>query len=322
MTAPSEGEIDALFDATGPLAEAVAERYRRQRPLRDLAVAFGCLPALLAVGAYFSSWAARLGETRFFLVAGIAVALGLAAGAYFFRRFAHADAPVHELADRVLVLPLAARLVEGAVLSHPQLEPADWEGSRLLPETTAHPWTVTRVSGRIAGLPAVLDEGQLLFAATGEESHWPFDGWRVRLELPFSVAGHLRVRTPLPEAYVRGERRDGFAREPGPSARLGGTRTVEVAPPAPGFATASRPGDVRALSLVTDAVLEALSDAEDLELAATGRTLWIHVHRRRAAFKGAYRSSFDREAWRAAARSMAAAERLADAVRSAGTGGP
>lgn len=310
--APMEGEIDALFDATRPRAEAVATRYRRILPLRVASTAFGCLPVVAVAIAVLSGWAARFREAPFYLAAGGLVGAGLLVSWMLFRRFTEADAPVHDRAEREIVRPLAERLVEGAVISHPSLTPPDWQAARLLPETEGRAWLVTRVSGRIAGLRAVLDEGEILFTAAGDdpEASWKFDGWRVRVDLPFAVGGHLRVRAPLPEPHLRRESRGTFAPVSEWTARLGDGRTVEIEP--------RYHNDVEPESLLTEALLDPLRSDAGLQLAAFGSELWILARRERDAFKGAYRSSFDRDVWRAAARSMDLVERLTRAVVAAG----
>jgi hypothetical protein len=131
--AASPDEIDALFEATRPRADAIAGRYRRYLPLRIASGAVGCLPVVAVAVAALSQWANRFEATRFYVAAGTLVLAGLVIGAWLFRRFAHADAPIHDLADREIVLPLAALLVDGAALSHPSLEPRDWTPARILP---------------------------------------------------------------------------------------------------------------------------------------------------------------------------------------------
>jgi hypothetical protein len=154
--AASEGAIDALFEATRPRADAIAALYRRQLPLRVASGAVGCLPIVAVAVAMLSQWANRFDAPRFYVAAGAVVAAGLALGGLLFRRFAYADAPVHDRADREIVLPLAALLVDSAEISHPSLEARDWTPARLLPETDGRAWLITRVTGRIAGLPAEL----------------------------------------------------------------------------------------------------------------------------------------------------------------------
>jgi hypothetical protein len=314
----TEGDLDALFDAARPRAEAIGARYERQRPLRVATGACGCLPTVAVAVAVFSQWANRFDGTRFYTAAGALVAAGLVVGGLLFRRLAHADAPIHDQADRELVLPLAARLVEGAAVTHPTLTPADWAPARLLPETFGHPWQCTRLAGRIAGLTAVLDEVEIIFTAHGEEASWKFDGWIVRLALPFAVGGHVRVRKPLADGHEDRELRRAFTRCPAPADRLGGTRTVEVAPPGSTYAGVARPGEVAPEALVTDELLALLREDEALQLAACASDLWIVLERRGDAFKGAYRTSFERDVWHAAARALALVERVVRAVAAAG----
>jgi hypothetical protein len=320
--AASPGEIEALFEATQPQADAIAACYRRHLPLRVASGAVGCLPVVAVTAAVLSQWANRFDATSFYVAAGTFVAAGLATGAVLFRRFAHADAPIHDRADREIVRPLAAALVEGAELSHPSLEPRDWTPARLLPETDGLAWLITRLTGRIAGLPAELDEGAIIFTPRGDgddmRSPWKFDGWLVRLTLPFAAGGHLRVRSPLPEGHADRERRRAFTPSSALTARLGGARTVEIAPPGHSYAGGARPTDVAPEALVTDAVLALLRENESLQLAALGSELWIVLPRERHAFKGAYRASFDRDVWRGAARSMDLVERVTRAVVAAG----
>ncbi|MET0556011.1 MAG: hypothetical protein ABW221_23430 [Vicinamibacteria bacterium] len=64
--------------------------------------------------AVFSQWANRFDETRFYVWASALIATGLVIGGLLLRRFAYADAPIHDQADREIVLPLAALLIEGA----------------------------------------------------------------------------------------------------------------------------------------------------------------------------------------------------------------
>ena len=320
--AASQGEIDTLFEATRPRADAIAARYRRHHPLRIASGAVGCLPVVAVAAAVLSQWASRFDATPFYVAAGTFVAAGLAIGALLFRRFAHADAPVHDQADREIVLPLAALLVDGAALGHPSLEPRDWTPARVLPETDGQAWLITRVSGRIAGLPAQLDEGAIVFTARGDgddvRSPGKFDGWLVRITLPFAVGGHLRVRSPLPEGHADRERRRAFTPSSALTVRLGGARTVEIAPPGYTYGGGARPTDVAPEALVTDAVLALLRADESLQLAAFGSELWILLRRERPAFKGAYRSSFDLDRWRGAALSMDVVERVTRAVLAAG----
>lgn len=315
--AVTESDIDALFDATRPQAEAVGALYRRILPLRVAAAAFGCLPPVVVAVAVLSGWAARFRETPFDTAAGGFVGLGLLVGGLLFRRFAYADAPIHDQADREIVLPLAARLLEGASIAHPPLTPDDWAPARLLPETTAHPWRGTRVAGRIAGLPAVLDEGALLFTSRDDEGTFRFAGWMVRVALPFAVSGHLRVRTPPVPGYEDRER-SAFTPSHALAARLGGTRAVEIAPPGSTYAGVAQPGDAAPAAVVTDELLALLREDETLQLAVRGSDLWILISRRKNAFEGAYRSSFDRDVWREAARSFDRVERIVGALVDAG----
>jgi hypothetical protein len=308
-----ESDIDALFAATRPRAEAVAARYRRQRPLRLAAGAFGCLPTVAVAVAVFSQWANRFDQTVFYSAATALVAAGLVVGALLFRRFAYADAPIHDQADREIVLPLAERLLEGATVGHPPLTPDDWAPARLLPETTSHPGRGTRLTGRIAGLPAVLDEGAIVFTSADDDGSFAFAGWMVRVALPFGVSGHLRVRTPPVAGYADRERR-AFTPLPALAARLGGTRAVESAPPGSSYAGVARPGDAAPEAVVTDRLLAVLSEDETLQLAVRGSDLWILVSRRKNAFEGAYGSSFDRDVWREAARAFDRVERIVGAL--------
>ena len=91
-------------------------------------------------------------------------------------------------------------------------------------------------------------------------------------------------------------------------------RTVEIAPPGRTYAAGTRPGDVVPEALLTDEVIARLASDDGLQLAAAGSDLWILVRREHDAFKGSYRSSFDRDVWRAAARSMDLVERVTRAV--------
>lgn len=174
----------------------------------------------------------------------------------------------------------------------------------------------------MAGRPAVLDEGEIVFTPHGDgddmRSPWKFDGWIVRITLPFAVGGHLRVRSPLADGQTGREKRRAFTPSTDLTARLGGERTIEIAPPGYSYGGVARPTDVAPEALVTNALLALLREDESLQLAASGSELWILLRREQDSFKGAYRSSFDLDGWHGAAHSMDMVERLTRAVLAAG----
>lgn len=322
MPTGTEREVDALFEATRPRVDDIASGYRRQLPLRIATGAFGCLPALAAAFMVLTQRVNPFHETRFYVIAFVGIGVCLAAAVWLFRRLAGADQPFHDQADRELVQPLAALLVQGAVFSRPSLVAADWSRPRLLPETNGTPWMTKRLTGRVAGLPAALDEGDIVFSAgpesAGSDGPWKWSGWRVRLELPFTVGGHLRVRASLASGHSDRERRRAFTPQPDATTRVGGERSVEIAPPGYTYAGVPRATDVAPGALLTDELVALLASDQGLQLAALESELWILLARRRDAFEGSYRKSFDRDVWRAAARSMDLVERVARAVLAAG----
>jgi hypothetical protein len=277
----TDAEVDAFFSGLESRRAELARRYRAGWPFSRLAGGIGCLLPIVLLGLFaasHASWSAHPRRTAI-VVAGCACTLaGAGIGFGLFRRAERVYAPIDAAVVADLMEPFAAFLVPEGRLEHPALETCvEWRPSLLFPPH-AEPYenAVTRVTGRLAGLPAVLDEIKI---------RHPFDrddgesmGWVVRVGLPFAVGGHLRVLVLQP-GDERAMRRDSFLRLTDLETRLGGRYRVEGASPGitPEGADGPTPSGLPHEALLTDALAERLRANGRMQLAATGRTLWVTV---------------------------------------------
>jgi hypothetical protein len=133
----------------------------------------------------------------------------------------------------------------------------------------------------------------------------------VQVELPFAVAGHLRVRhrrgrfllEPLEDALIPGEfREEGFDPLEPEAARLGRDFRCGWAPLGTDT-TATTPATTDGLSprvLLTDRLIEFLRTNHDVMVAIVGRSLWIILTRRLEAFERRVPTAEDLRHWQEA----------------------
>jgi hypothetical protein len=133
----------------------------------------------------------------------------------------------------------------------------------------------------------------------------------VQVELPFAVAGHLRVRhrrgrfllEPLEDALIPGEfREEGFDPLEPEAARLGRDFRCDWAPLGTDT-TATTPATTDGLSprvLLTDRLIEFLRTNHDVMVAIVGRSLWIILTRRLEAFERRVPTAEDLRHWQEA----------------------
>jgi hypothetical protein len=229
--------------------------------------------------------------------------------------------PIDAAADADLMAPFAALLVRGATFERPGFDACpEWRASLIFP-APAHLYmnAVARVRGRLAGLPAVVDELNIRYQTNRNSgaTHWV-----VRFELPFTVGGHVRVIVPM-LGYGSLMWKEGFEPYEGAEARLGKPFQVDVAAPGvtPDGAAQPTATGVSADALLTDALFELLRSDGKLQLALTGRTLWVAVSQIRVFDPRSCLASFDAKTGRKAADRIAAVEAIAREVVRAGTGG-
>lgn len=311
----TDRQVEELFESLRPRAEALRSRMGTTRPDVAIGLSLGCLPTALLTPLALVSWSAWSGHPYFFPALGAAVAFTAVlafVGLRFWDRGRAAQRAAGAVGDDELLRPLAEGLVPGAAFSRPDPASDEWRPSLLFPRTADVLHPLRRVNGRIAGMPALLDEIIIRYSPR----FGVFQGWVVRFELPFAVAGHLRIRVPR-TTHGFHEWMDGFEPEPQAEARLSAEHAVDVAPPGSTPAGTEAPTETSGMApqlLLTDALLDALRSIEPGELAVAGRSLWITVPG-----VGALGSlSFDLESLRAAAGALDRVEALAREVVRAG----
>lgn len=319
----ADRELVDLFERLAPAAAELRARHRAQRPDGIAGCSLGCLPAVLLGAALALKWDDWYEHPGFWPYLGIALALvavGIAIGWPFLRRYMQASAAVDRATEDALVRPLVELLVPGGVLSHPLQLPGDeWRRTMLFAVTSGAVKRINRVVGRVADRDAVLDEVYIDSMPT-DGGGWSFYGWIVRFELPVTVAGHLRVRLPSMTSNGRPPSRGFEALDP-ETARLGEPYAIDAAPPDFGSPAPNvdRSG-VAPAALLTDAVFDRLRATGTVQVAAAGRDLWVVARRGPGeAFTSSSMIGYDLESWRRAAATLAEVTGIADEVfRAAG----
>jgi hypothetical protein len=319
----TDAEIEAFFAELEPRRAAIARRYRAGLPFTLSGFGIGCLGPLVAIGLlaeFHRQWSTHPRRAAILAAAVAAALVCVGIGAALHRLAGRIGTPIDAAADAEIMGPFAAFLVPEGTLEHPAPGACiEWRPSLLFPRNAAAMEdAVARVTGRLAGLPAVLDEARIRRPYDDESGN--FMGWVVRLDLPFAVGGHLRVFLAEPEVE-RDMRRHGFERRPDVEARLGGRYRVEVAPPGVTPEDAEGPtfAGVAIDALLTDTLVERMRADGRMQIAATGRTLWVTVPFLRAFDARTCTGSFGPGLGRRAAAGVAAVEAIAREIVRAGT---
>jgi hypothetical protein len=298
QTEPGSSD-DRVFDAILLSARARTAELQRAYDASAAGGNRGCLMMLasgaMAVGAIVLAFGApRVPAVFLFLgvVLLAAVIVGLA-GWRTWSPWSEANGVLQDGTDDALIRPFVERLVPGAVFTRPKVVTSRYHPSLLFQEPRGTGWmSQGRIEGRIAGLPAVLDEVE------GSSNRTVDEGWIARFELPFAVDGHLRIRVPkdLGEHAVW---REGFRPLTHETGRLGTAHVIEIAPLGIGMDDGAAPptGGLHPDALLTDALFEQLRASGDIDVAATARTLWVAVPRSIRAFGAQSGIPPDLKAW-------------------------
>lgn len=318
----TDDAIRSFFGSAAPRAAELAKQYRAGWPASFAGGAIGCLvPMALMVVliANGNEWK-RLPWFQPAAIGAGVVALACAVlGSLLYRSAQRTFEPVDARVDDELLRPFVALLVDGGTLAFPDESIREWRPSLLFPKLAhihAAEGKTNRVTGRIGGLPAVLDE--LVIRFRNDSDATTFSGWIVRLELPFAVGGHLRIRrTSLACDALVGE--DDFERLEGEEARLATGHRIDAA--APGAALeltdGPAPSGLPSTVVLTEGLIGALRAAPKLELAVSGRTLWIAARGPRAFDNRVNVAWFDADYGLRTAARMRAVEAVARAVADA-----
>jgi len=320
----TDAEIDAFFSGLASRRDELARRYRAGWPLGLAGCGIGCLlpiGLLLAFIGFRDRWQGHPLYTTGTVAACLVALASLGIGLALYQRAQRIYEPVDAAVTADLLAPLAAFLVPGATLERHGLEDSvEWRPSLLFPRA-AHPHehAVSRVTGRLAGLPTAIDEMLIRFRNDSDSS--TFTGWVARLELPFTVGGHVRVRIPA-RGYGSLMWNEGFEPMPDAQARLGTRHEIDAAAPgvAPEGAEGATASGVPVDVLLTDALFGLLQARPRMQLAATGRTLWVAVQRMRVFEPRSGVVLFGKDAGRQAAADIADLEAIAREIVRAGSG--
>jgi hypothetical protein len=268
-------------------------------------------------------WSAHPHDTAGVATAGVVALACAGLGFVLYQRAQRIYAPIDAAVNADLMQPFASFLVPRGTLEHPGLDTCvEWRPSLLFTRYAhAHQNAVRRVTGRLAGLPAVLDEIRIRYRHDKDSA--AFTGWVVRVELPFTVAGHLRVMI-LPYPFRSPMWNEGFDRLTDAESRLGAPYEVDAAAPGvtPEGADGPTSSGVPVDALLTDALLERLRAGGRMQLAATGRTLWITVPHLRVLDARSGTAGFGGSDGRRAVAAITDAEAVLREVLRAGRGGP
>lgn len=298
---PDPRALESLIESLRPDFEVLKEQAEQARPDVRMGCGLGIAAPVLAsfvVAAVPLPWWARI----VLVLGGIAAAI---VGIPRLIRFAGKASQLKQPFQERILDPFVSLLMPGAVLERGRVSMDDWNRSRLFAMGTLGSRESRRLRGTIAGLPATLDETSWV----REGMHKSFSGWIVRFELPFAVAGHLRIRRRGGERVLL---TDGFEILPEASARLGQEYAVDVGP---------LEGDPLAgivpTALVTGDVLEWSRTDPMTQVAVAGHALWVVTDHDDDAFPDQV-VNFDLETFRRASQRFERAEAIARCVLAAG----
>lgn len=300
----TDADVAQLFESLRP---RIAEIKGRDVPHR-IGGNFGCLLMVLPFVACIALLVAMQKPEGAALLYGWPLLAVPAAGVVSFivgwkiwRPWATVSGVQREEADTALRRPLAALLLPGATFTRERLTLGGYHPSLLLARVNgAHSTPSGRIAGLLLGQPVQIDEVRGDFDANLPAC------WLVRVELPFVVAGHVRIhRRTMATPGIFWD--DAFERLEDESRRLGRGWHVELGPLGVGTdegIASPPPGSVPPAVLLAAGLFTVLRDREDVRIAATARTLWILVERPLIAFDFQIPDLEDAHRWKKAAVAM------------------
>lgn len=280
----TEADVEQLFESLRPRIEEINRRDVPHRTGGNLGCLLMVLPFAAAIGLLVKlqdpAWAGVLWGWPL-LVAPVVGIVVFYVGFKIWRPWATVSGRQRDEADTTIRPALAALLLPGSTFTRERMMVSGYHPSLLLSNPRGmHASSCGRIAGVLMGQPITVDE-----IAGSFDADLP-DCWLAKVELPFVVAGHLRIQRwtmTTPGVFWR----DGFERLEDDSRRLGRGWNVELAPLGVGTdegAVAPPAGSVPPAALLTDGLFAVLRDRADVHLAATGRTLWIIIERQTLAF--------------------------------------
>ena len=314
----TEADVEQLFESLRP---RIAEILGRDAPLRtggNLGCLLMVLPFAAAIGILMMLKDPRVAAALWGWPLLVAPVIGVAVFYFGFktwRPWATVSGRQREEADATIRPALAALLLPGSTFTRERMSVSGFHPSLLLSNPRGvHISSCGRIAGVLLEQPVAIDEVRGSF-----DADLP-DCWLAKVELPFVVAGHLRIQRwtmATPGLFWR----DGFEPLEDDSRRLGRGWNVELAPLGVGTdegVVAPPAGSVPPGTLLTDGLFLVLRDRPDIRLAATGRTLWILVHRQTLAFDFQIPDLEAVHRWKKAAGAMQDVEAVTREVLAAG----
>jgi hypothetical protein len=314
----TEADVEQLFESLRPRIEEINKRDVPHRTGGNLGCLLMVLPFGAAIGILMKldepAWAERLWGWPL-LVAPVLGIVVFYAGFKIWRPWASVSGRQREEADATIRPALAGLLLPGSTFTRERMTVSGYHPSLLLSNPRGvHLTSCGRIAGVLQGAPIQIDEVGGSFEADLPAC------WLVKVELPFVVAGHLRIQRwtmTTPGIFWR----DAFERLEDDSRRLGRGWNVELGPLGVGTDEGIAPppaGSVPPGALLTDGLFGVLRDRVDVHLAATGRTLWILVERQLIAFDFQIPDLEAVHRWKKAAVAMQDVEAVAREVLAAG----
>lgn len=294
----TEAEVAQLFESLRPRIAEIKGRDLGKRGGGN----FGCLlMALPFAGALGMVMKPEVVTALWGWPLFVAPMIGIAvfyAGFKMRQPWAAAHSAQRAEADDALLQPLAAVLLPGATFTRAPIILSRYHPSLLMPRPDGVTSTSGgRIEGPLLGRPIRIDELLLTSGHMGAR-------WVVRIDLPFVLAGHVRIhrRTKLdPGRFWR----EGFEPLEEESRRLGAH--VEMGPLGIGSEeglAAPPPGAVPPGAVLTRGLFGVLGERRDVSVAAAGRTLWIVIEREIHAFDDRVPDEGHVDHWRKAVAAM------------------
>jgi hypothetical protein len=321
----SAQELADLFAAVSPRIAEIRERSKAT----DRGSHFGCLLWLLPVLAIILLSALKPAVTPpwygwLVLAVCLAGVASVVAGWKLSAPASRVQQAQFEETERVLLQPLAELLVPDAAFSRNTDFLPTYHPSLLLSRIRGAARPHSRIEGQLLGLPVRMD----VFRATGDDDI--SSSLFAQVELPFAVAGHLRIRhgkarfilETVEDALVPSFREEGFEPLEPERTRLGRGFRCDWAPGAIDATAPDAPTPADALpprAVLTDRLLEFLGTNEDVMVAIVGRSLWVIVTRQVEVFERRLPTVDDLALWQKAAFAVADVELVAREVLAAGS---
>lgn len=297
----TEADVERFFESMLPKITEIKGRDAGTRVGGNLGCALMLLALAGAVGLIMTlndSSAAAQALRGWPLVAVIVAGAGVFyLGFKLWRPWFTASSGQREEADRVLLPALADLVLPGATFTRASITLSGYHPSLVIPRPDGVLLThCGRLEGPLLGRSVTIDE------LRGGYDNNMGAYWMVRVELPFVVGGHVRMRKPGvldPGFYWN----DGFERHDGEERRLGPGWRLELAPLGAGTpegVVAPPPGAVPPEAMLTDGLFALLRERPDMRVATTGRDLWIVVERSILAFDSQVPGRDDLPRWKKA----------------------